>query len=144
VVIHKESQTIFGVDWGRKNVGVAVGDLKLKIAHPLCVISSNNKGTLQDKLLVLLNEWTPVKVVYGLPYHENGSKHKLMPVIKKFASSIFKKYNSEYFFINELLSSNLASDLMHKSKNKRNDSLSAMIILDDFFKLEDNGFRGKN
>ena len=67
-----------------------------------------------------------------------------MPVIKKFASSIFKKYNSEYFFINELLSSNLASDLMHKSKNKRNDSLSAMIILDDFFKLEDNGFRGKN
>ena len=138
MVIHKESQTIFGVDWGRKNIGVAVGDLKLKIAHPLCVISSNNKSTLQDKLLVLLNEWTPVKIVYGLPYHKNGSKHKLMPVIKKFAISIFKKYNSEYFFINEFLSSNMASDLMYKSKNNRNDSLSAMIILDDFFKLEDN------
>ena len=57
---------------GEKNIGVAVGDLKLKIAHPLCVISSNNKGNLQEKLLVLLNEWSPVKVVYGLPYHENG------------------------------------------------------------------------
>ena len=98
---------------------------------------------LKRKLLVLLNEWTPVKVVYGLPYHENGNKHELMPVIKKFALSIFKKYNSEYYFINEALSSNLASNLMHKNKNKRNDSLSAMIILDDFFNLEDNKPRGE-
>ena len=136
--IHKNSKTIFGVDWGKKNIGIAVGDLKLKIAHPLCVISSNSNEILKEKFLVLLNEWTPVKVVYGLPFHENGRKHELMPVIKKFALSIFKKYNSEYCFINELLSSNLASNLMHKTKNKRIDSLSAMIILDDFFNLEDN------
>jgi len=138
VVIHKDSQTVFGVDWGKKNIGVAVGDLQLKISHPLCVISSNSKEILKEKLLVLLKEWSPVKVVYGLPFHENGDKHELMPVIKKFALSIFKKYNCEYLFINETLSSNLASSLTYKSKNKRNDSLSAMIILDDFFNLEDN------
>ena len=138
MVIHKDSQTVFGIDWGKKNIGVAVGDLQLKISHPLCVISSNNKEILKEKLLVLLKEWSPVKVVYGLPFHENGDKHELMPVIKKFALSIFKKYNCEYLFINETLSSNLASSLTYKSKNKRNDSLSAMIILDDFFNLEDN------
>ena len=138
MVIHKDSQTVFGVDWGKKNIGVAVGDLQLKISHPLCVISSNSKEILKEKLLVLLKEWSPVKVVYGLPFHENGDKHELMPVIKKFALSIFKKYNCEYLFINETLSSNLASSLTYISKNKRNDSLSAMIILDDFFNLEDN------
>ena len=138
MVIHKDSQTVFGVDWGKKNIGVAVGDLQLKISHPLCVISSNSKEILREKLLVLLKEWSPVKVVYGLPFHENGDKHELMPVIKKFALYIFKKYNCEYLFINETLSSNLASSLIHKTKNKRNDSLSAMIILDDFFNLEDN------
>ena len=138
MVIHKDSQTVFGVDWGKKNIGVAVGDLQLKISHPLCVISSNRKEILKEKLLFLLKEWSPVKVVYGLPFHENGDKHELMPVIKKFALSIFKKYNCEYLFINETLSSNLASSLTHKSKNLRNDSLSAMIILDDFFNLEDN------
>ena len=138
MVIHKDSQTVFGVDWGKKNIGVAVGDLQLKISHPLCVISSNSKEILKEKLLVLLKEWSPVKVVYGLPFHENGDMHELMPVIKKFALSIFKKYNCEYLFINETLSSNLASSLTYKSKNKRNDSLSAMIILDDFFNLEDN------
>jgi len=138
VVIHKDSQTVFGVDWGKKNIGVAVGDLQLKISHPLCVISSNSKEILKEKLLVLLKEWSPVKVVYGLPFHENGDMHELMPVIKKFALSIFKKYNCEYLFINETLSSNLASSLTYKSRNKRNDSLSAMIILDDFFNLEDN------
>lgn len=138
MVIHKDSQTVFGVDWGKKNIGVAVGDLQLKISHPLCVISSNSKEILKEKLLVLLKEWSPVKVVYGLPFHENGDKHELMPVIKKFALSIFKKYNCEYLFINETLSSNLASSLTYKSRNKRNDSLSAMIILDDFFNLEDN------
>ena len=138
MVIHKDSQTVFGVDWGGKNIGVAVGDLQLKISHPLCVISSNSKEILKEKLLVLLKEWSPVKVVYGLPFHENGDKHELMPVIKKFALSIFKKYNCEYLFINETLSSNLASSFTYKSKNKRNDSLSAMIILDDFFNLEDN------
>ena len=138
MVIHKDSQTVFGVDWGKKNIGVAVGDLQLKISHPLCVISSNTNEILKEKLLVLLKEWSPVKVVYGLPFHENGDKHELMPVIKKFALSIFKKYNCEYLFINETLSSNLASSLTYISKNKRNDSLSAMIILDDFFNLEDN------
>ena len=138
MVIHKDSQTVFGVDWGKKNIGVAVGDLQLKISHPLCVISSNSKEILKEKLLVLLKEWSPVKVVYGIPFHENGDKHELMPVIKKFALSIFKKYNCEYLFINETLSSNLASSLTYISKNKRNDSLSAMIILDDFFNLEDN------
>ena len=138
MVIHKDAQTVFGVDWGKKNIGVAVGDLQLKISHPLCVISSNSKEILKEKLLVLLNEWSPVKVVYGLPFHENGDKHELMPVIKKFALSIFKKYNCEYLFINETLSSNLASSLTYKSKKKRNDSFSAMIILDDFFNLEDN------
>ena len=138
MVIHKDSQTVFGVDWGKKNIGVAVGDLQLKISHPLCVISSNSKEILKEKLLVLLKEWSPVKVVYGLPFHENGDKHELMPVIKKFALSIFKKYNCEYLFINETLSSNWASSLTYKSKNKRIDSLSAMIILDDFFNLEDN------
>ena len=138
MVIHKDSETVFGVDWGKKNIGVAVGDLQLKISHPLCIISSNSKEILKEKLLVLLKEWSPVKVVYGLPFHENGDKHELMPVIKKFALSIFKKYNCEYLFINETLSSNLASSLTYKSKNKRNDSLSAMIILDDFFNLEDN------
>ena len=138
MVIHKDTQTVFGVDWGKKNIGVAVGDLQLKISHPLCIISSNSKEILKEKLLVLLKEWSPVKVVYGLPFHENGDKHELMPVIKKFALSIFKKYNCEYLFINETLSSNLASSLTYKSRNKRNDSLSAMIILDDFFNLEDN------
>ena len=49
MVIHKESQTIFGVDWGKKNIGIAVGDLKLKIAHPLCVISSNSNEILKEK-----------------------------------------------------------------------------------------------
>ena len=141
--IHKNTATIFGIDWGKKNIGIAVGDLKLKIAHPLCIISSKSSEILKEKLLVLLNEWEPVKVVYGLPYHENGNKHELMPLIKKFALSIFKKYNSEYYFINEALSSNLASNLMNKNKNKRNDSLSAMIILDDFFNLEDNKPRGE-
>ena len=96
--IHKNSKTIFGVDWGKKNIGVAVGDLRLKIAHPLCVISSNSNEILKKKLLVLLKEWAPVKIVYGLPYHQNGRKHELMPVIKKFALSIFKKYNCEFFF----------------------------------------------
>ena len=138
MVIHKDSQTVFGVDWGKKNIGVAVGDLQLKISHPLRVISSNNNEIIKEKLLVLLNEWSPVKVVYGLPFHENGAKHELMPVIKKFAHSISKKYSCEYFFINETLSSTLASSLIHKTKYKRNDSLSAMIILDDFFNLEDN------
>ena len=53
--IHKNSKTIFGVDWGKKNIGIAVGDLKLKIVHPLCVISSNSNEILKEKFLALLN-----------------------------------------------------------------------------------------
>ena len=76
MVIHKESKTIFGVI-GEGKYWCCSWRFKIKNCHPLCVISSNNKDSLQDKLLVLLNEWTPVKVVYGLPYHENGSNINL-------------------------------------------------------------------
>ena len=54
MVIHKDTKTVFGVDWGKKNIGVAVGDLQLKISHPLCVISSNSKETLLSRVSILL------------------------------------------------------------------------------------------
>ena len=139
VEIHKNSKTIFGMRLGEKNIGIAVRRFKIKIAHPLCVISSNSNEILKEKFLVLLNECGPLsKLFMDFLFMKMEASMNLCHSLKNSHFSIFKKYNSEYCFINELLSSNLASNLMNKTKNKRIDSLSAMIILDDFFNLEDN------
>ena len=66
---------------GEKNIGVAVGDLQLKISHPLCVISSNSNEILK-KTLVLLNEWSPVKVVYGSPFMKMEISMNLCQLLK--------------------------------------------------------------
>ena len=58
---------MLALDYGRKRVGVAIGDLQLKIAHPLSTVRYNSWEDLKKQLEQLIDEWRPDRLVVGIP-----------------------------------------------------------------------------
>ena len=74
--------TILCFDFGLKDIGVAVGSIKMKIAHPLKKNIITQKGSI-DKMSIrnIILEWDPFIVVVGLPMI---SKKKIFSLFRNF------------------------------------------------------------
>ena len=64
-------------DFGAKRIGVALGDLKVKIAHPLTTIQSEVNEQRFSFIGQLISEYRPVLLVVGLPVNDDGSEHAM-------------------------------------------------------------------
>ena len=62
-----------GVDYGDVRTGVAVCDKTEFLASPVCVINESYMPKLIDKLIEVINEKKPEKIVVGLPKNMDGS-----------------------------------------------------------------------
>ncbi|MBL4694198.1 RuvX/YqgF family protein [Candidatus Gracilibacteria bacterium] len=71
---------ILAIDFGTKRIGLATGDMELKMAFPNEVFL-NEDGVL-EKIVAFCGEWQVGKVVVGLPLNmEDGQNAN--PVLKK-------------------------------------------------------------
>ena len=59
-----------------RRIGVAVGELSMKMAHPLATISAENNLQRFTEIAALVDEWKPVLLVVGLPAHEDGAERE--------------------------------------------------------------------
>ena len=58
--------SVLAFDFGAKRIGVANGDLSLRIAHPLTTIEGANNEAKLDAIGALVSEWRPVLFVVGI------------------------------------------------------------------------------
>lgn len=63
----RDRGTALAFDFGEKRIGVAVGDLKLRIAHPLVTVDALENGRRFAAIAGLIAEWQPVLLVVGTP-----------------------------------------------------------------------------
>ncbi|QJC32538.1 Holliday junction resolvase RuvX [Enterobacteriaceae endosymbiont of Donacia dentata] len=132
--------TLLAFDYGIKNIGVAVGQSIIGIAHTLKFIKNKKSGVINwDILYNLINEWNPKKIIVGLPLQMDGSQQYITILTKKFAYYIEKEFNINVELHDERLSTVEAKYLLFKyggckilKKNNIN-SLSASIILQSWF-----------
>ncbi|QJC31714.1 Holliday junction resolvase RuvX [Enterobacteriaceae endosymbiont of Donacia tomentosa] len=132
--------TLLAFDYGTKNIGVAVGQSLIKIAHMLRVIKNKKSGEI-DWILFdnLINKWNPEKIIIGLPLQMDGSSQNITILAKKFAFCIEKKFNLDVELHDERLSTIEAKCILFahggwKNLKKNNiNSLSASIILQSWF-----------
>ena len=131
--------TVLAFDYGERRVGVAIGDLQLRIAHPLGTIDSGDPVRLEEKLRELVDEWSPVKFVVGMPEDLRGGEHALSPNIKEFGQKINILFEAPVIFINESYTSVEAESCLKSiglrglSQKKHLDPIAAKTILEDFF-----------
>ena len=84
------SQTLSGLDFGDKTIGVAVSDKSKTIASPILTIK--RKGISQDieNLIEIFKEYDVAGVVFGLPLSLSGEENERTIKVRKFAEILSK------------------------------------------------------
>ena len=126
-------------DFGAKRIGVALGDLKLKIAHPLTTIQSEVNEQRFSAIGELISEYRPVLLVIGFPVNDDCSEHEMSRLARKFAQRLAGRFNLRTVLVNEYLSSASAESALAEAgvHGKRQklfvDQVAAQQILQSFF-----------
>ena len=126
-------------DFGEKRIGVAVGDLTLRIAHPLSTIRAEDNTTRFAEIGKLIEEWRPARLVVGLPMHVDGTEHELSRLARRFAHRLQGRFALPVSLVDERLTSRAAESRLRESGvparklKEALDSASACEILQSWF-----------
>ena len=78
------AQTILAFDYGKRRIGVAVGQTVTASASPLGVVDNHDTGPDTDKIGALIAEWRPGLLVVGMPAHADGSPSEMQQHVEGF------------------------------------------------------------
>lgn len=132
-------RTVIGFDFGKKYIGVAVGQEITGSASPLGSIKANDGIPNWEQLTHYLKEWLPDIIVIGLPLNMDGSEQQLTLDAKKFGSRIAGRFGLPIEFQDERLTTADAKERLFAQGGYRNlkkdniDAVSAALIIESFF-----------
>ena len=109
------STTVLAFDFGEKRIGVAVGDLEVRIAHPLATIAAEDNATRFTEIARLVAEWRPGRFVVGLPMHADGAEHEVSRLARRFAQRLEGRFGVPAVLIDERLTSRAAETRLRES-----------------------------
>ena len=134
---HVVNGTVLAFDFGTKRIGVAVGDLTLRIAHPLTTLEATQNERRFNAIAALIKEWQPVFLVVGLPAYMDGSEHEMSRLCRRFALRLEQRFKLRTVLVDERLSSHAAELSLADSGaariKTRVDQVAAQHILQSFF-----------
>lgn len=130
---------LLAFDFGRKRIGVAVGEWELMQAHPLTTIRSERNDRRFSEIAALIAEWKPVRLVVGLPVALDGTPHAMSARCVRFAQQLRGRFGLAVDYAEERFSSCEAEErLRENGYNARDakehlDTMAAQIILQSYF-----------
>jgi putative Holliday junction resolvase len=127
-----EVRKILAIDWGEKNIGLAISDSALHFAFPYKNLKAENDDELLKELKEICKQEKIKTIVFGLPLNFQFEETTESEKIRIVANRVENELQIKIAFMNEILTSQLANDL--KKSKKKDDSLSASIILNDYLK----------
>ncbi|MDQ3186219.1 MAG: Holliday junction resolvase RuvX [Pseudomonadota bacterium] len=140
---HPSIGTVLAFDFGKKRIGVAVGNLELGLAHPLVTVSEENTARRFDHIANLIGEWQPALLVVGLPTHADGMEHELTRLSRRFARRLEGRFGIKTVLVDERYTSTSAGEALREAGVKRRkqkpalDQVAAQLILQSYFDKQD-------
>jgi putative Holliday junction resolvase len=131
--------TVLAFDFGERRIGVAVGELELKLAHPLETVHAASDSARFHSIERLVGEWRPVALVVGLPVHLDGSEHELSRRCRNFARRLRARFGIDTYLTDERLTSYAAglalADAGVRGRRQKDmlDQVAAQHILETYF-----------
>lgn len=122
-------------DFGAARIGVAVGDLALRIPHAIAVIPAVPRAERYRAAGKFIAEWRPVLLAVGVPSRTDGRAHPLAPACEKFARSLEGRFRLPVARVDESFSSCAASEALRgvgirgRAQSARLDAAAAAEIL---------------
>lgn len=129
-------ETIVAFDFGLRRIGVAVGQSITASANPIATISNSDTGPDWQAISAILSEWSPARLIVGMPLHKDGSPSEMVKHINQFIGEL-KRFSRPVETVDESYSSLEASELLKLERtlglrgriNKEAvDSVAAMLI----------------
>lgn len=134
--------TVICFDYGKKYIGVAVGQKLTYTATALETIRAFNGEANWESVDRILREWQAEILVVGLPLRMDGTPQQLSRAAKRFARQLYLRYDIPVYMMDERLSSVEAERLVAmeskvtKFNKKDIDKMAAKLILQSW--LEQN------
>ena len=131
--------TVLAFDFGERRMGVAVGELELKLAHPLETVRAGSDRERLQSIDRLVREWRPVALVVGFPTRLDGTEYELSRRCRNFAACLRHRYGIATHLTDERLTSHAAglaladAGVRGRRQKEMIDQLAAQQILDAFF-----------
>ncbi len=129
------SETLLGLDFGDKTIGIAVSDKSLTIASPITTIKRKGNDKDIDTLFRIIKEYEVGGLVFGLPLSLNGEENERTIKVREFIKKLkfLKEINIELY--DERFSSDIifktfrrASQSTTKIKKKIDQQAAAYIL----------------
>jgi putative Holliday junction resolvase len=129
-------QTLMAFDYGKKRIGLAVGQRLLQSANGIGYVNATDGKPNWEQLDAFVKEWQPDGFVVGLPLNMDGSESDMSKRANKFSNRLHGRYGKPSFTIDERLSTFAAKEEAraqgHKGHYKSDpiDALAAQFILE--------------
>ena len=130
---------VLAFDFGKKRIGVAIGNTAVGVAHPLATVDSEVTERRFALIGQLIQTWQPVLLVVGLPLHSDGTVHELTQLSQRFARRLSGRFNIKVIMKDERYTSETASATLREAgvtgrKQKAVlEQVAAQQILQSFF-----------
>jgi putative holliday junction resolvase len=133
------SGTFLGIDYGRKGIGVAVGQRITGTARPLETLRVTHMDHVWNGLERLVKTWLPEGLVVGtpVPLDESQPKNPMIEEIARFARDLEERFGLPVHFMDEALSTRESQSLFYAERPKRSvdfrkvkDQMAAALILE--------------
>ena len=122
------------IDFGLKNLGLAISDKTNLIAIPFKTLSERQ---LLNEIIEIVESNNIYGIIIGKPYNLDGSDSKMIVNVNLFIKRILRVQNFPIYLIDERLSSKQYKTSTKISKKGVHEK-SACLILDDFLALYHN------
>ena len=97
-------ETILAFDYGRRRIGVAVGQDVTASASPVGTVANGDDGIDYGHLNKIVTEWNPTRRVVGRPLHADGSPSEMSAAVEAFVAEL-ARYDVPVATIDERYSS---------------------------------------
>ena len=130
-----EITSVVGFDYGKKRIGVAIGQTITHSATPCTTINQIDGNPDWSAIAAEIQQWKPQALIVGMPYHTDGSENKMTAACRQFCYELEKRFKLPVIEINEALSSAEAEETLkqHIKINQQNkyeiDRMAAAIIV---------------
>ena len=133
------SQTILGFDYGRRKIGIAVGQTSTRFAEGIATIPANSPAGPWLEIGKLIEGWQPDALVVGLPLAVDGSEPEFAGFVREFGRQLQFRFKLPVDFVDETLTTDFADAIIRettgpgkritKRRKSVRDQLAAELIL---------------
>ena len=130
---------LLAFDFGKKRIGVAVGQTVTQTARPLVTIAAKDGTPDWQTVTPLIKKWQPDALIVGIPLNMDGTDQPLTDDARAFAKHLKDQYNLPVFEMDERLTTKDARERLFNEggykalQSGQIDQVAAQIILQNWF-----------